>query len=226
MSEKRYIQLVGIILVALIFLLIASTFYPGVKPEIDQTKIKKFSSYEEFKKFLETNKEFVTDFGLFIPERVADDAGSFGLTADKEAGGGGAEDYSRTNIQVEGVDEADIVKNDGKYIYNIVGNKIVIVDSFPANEIKILSEIKIDESKNVRNIFVNGDKLVVFAEAWAPIVPYGDSDDSVQKAGAKIAGSGISAYYPGNYGKTITNVYIFNYLTRIRLSANSDTIDL
>src|SRR3990172_12573907 len=25
--------------------------------------------------------------------------------------------YSRTNIQVEGVDEADIIKTDGKYIY-------------------------------------------------------------------------------------------------------------
>ena len=25
--------------------------------------------------------------------------------------------YSKTNVQVENVDEADIIKNDGKYIY-------------------------------------------------------------------------------------------------------------
>ncbi len=214
MSEKKYIEFVGVILIVVTVIIIASTFYSGVKPEIDQTKIKKFSSYEEFKKFLEANKEFVTDFGSFISERSDVSVGSFGLTTTKEAGSGGAEDYSRTNIQIMGVDEADIVKNDGKYIYNIVGNKIVIVDAFPANEIKILSEIKIDESKNVRNIFVNGDKLVVFAEAWAPIAPYGDSDNSVQEAGAKIARSGISAYYPGDYGKTITNVYIFDISDR------------
>ena len=30
---------------------------------------------------------------------------------------GGATDYSGTNIQVEGVDEADIVKTDGQFIY-------------------------------------------------------------------------------------------------------------
>ena len=30
-----------------------------------------------------------------------------------------ASDYSTTNIQVDGVDEADIVKNDGKYIYTV-----------------------------------------------------------------------------------------------------------
>ena len=35
-----------------------------------------------------------------------------------------AADYSKTNIQVEGVDEADFVKNDGKYIYVIAQDKI------------------------------------------------------------------------------------------------------
>ena len=36
------------------------------------------------------------------------------------------EDYSKTNIQVEGVDEADIVKTDGDYIYYINRGKLVI----------------------------------------------------------------------------------------------------
>ena len=29
-------------------------------------------------------------------------------------------DYSTTNIQVEGVDEGDIIKTDGKYIYRLI----------------------------------------------------------------------------------------------------------
>ena len=31
--------------------------------------------------------------------------------------GGGSGDYSKTNVQVEGIDEGDIVKTDGEYIY-------------------------------------------------------------------------------------------------------------
>ena len=32
--------------------------------------------------------------------------------------------YSTTNVQVDGIDEADIVKTDGKYLY-IAGNNVV-----------------------------------------------------------------------------------------------------
>jgi len=42
-----------------------------------------------------------------------------------------ASDYSSTNVQVEGIDEADILKIDGKYIYMIVNDKLVIVEAFP-----------------------------------------------------------------------------------------------
>jgi len=43
----------------------------------------------------------------------------------------GASDFSTTNIQVAGVDEADFVKNDGKYIYIESGETLTIVDAFP-----------------------------------------------------------------------------------------------
>lgn len=37
--------------------------------------------------------------------------------------------YSQTNLQVEGVDEADIVKTDGKYIYYIKDNMVYIAQA-------------------------------------------------------------------------------------------------
>jgi len=40
-------------------------------------------------------------------------------------GGGAEEDYSQTNVQVQGVDEADMVKTDGEYIYKVKNNKII-----------------------------------------------------------------------------------------------------
>ena len=37
-------------------------------------------------------------------------------------------DYSKTNIQVDGVDEADILKTDGDFIYSISENKVIITN--------------------------------------------------------------------------------------------------
>ncbi|PWB51342.1 MAG: copper amine oxidase [Candidatus Methanoperedenaceae archaeon] len=73
-----------------------------------------------------------------------------------------AADYSKTNIQVEGVDEADFVKNDGKYIYVLAQDKLVIVDAFPATGANILSSTMIEGRP--KDIFVNGDRLIIFLE--------------------------------------------------------------
>ena len=45
--------------------------------------------------------------------------------------GGGSGDYSKTNVQVEGIDEGDIVKTDGEYIYVLKRNSdaLVILDA-------------------------------------------------------------------------------------------------
>ena len=37
-------------------------------------------------------------------------------------------EYSRTNVQVENVDEADIIKTDGEYIYSLSEDKVVITN--------------------------------------------------------------------------------------------------
>jgi len=76
-----------------------------------------------------------------------------------------ATDYSTTNIQVEGVDEADIVKNDGKYIYTISQKKVLILDAYPAKNASVLSEIKFDQDINIQELFIYKNKLVVIGQA-------------------------------------------------------------
>ena len=44
------------------------------------------------------------------------------------SGSGGELAYSETNNQVEGVDESDIVKTDGEFIYSIVNGRVIITD--------------------------------------------------------------------------------------------------
>src|SRR3989344_1586444 len=56
----------------------------------------------------------------------------------------GAGDYSQTNVQYENVDEGDFVKNDGRYIYMIADNKLVIVDALDAENAAIISTTPIE----------------------------------------------------------------------------------
>ncbi|MDD1665827.1 MAG: beta-propeller domain-containing protein [Methanomicrobiales archaeon] len=70
-------------------------------------------------------------------------------------------DHSTTNVQVQGVDEADIVKNDGRYIYVISGGQLAIVDAYPGEKAKILSETRVNGTPV--EIFLSGDRLVVFS---------------------------------------------------------------
>ena len=73
-------------------------------------------------------------------------------------------DFSTTNVQVENVDEADIIKTDGDYIYYVASSKIYIIE---AKELKIIAEIKmqdeIQKSVYPYEIFINKDKLIVLA---------------------------------------------------------------
>lgn len=76
-----------------------------------------------------------------------------------------SQDVSETNTQVANVDEADIVKTDGEYIYYIVQNNLIIVK---AKNLEIVKEInfKSDSSNktiNVREMFLYDNKLVVIS---------------------------------------------------------------
>lgn len=57
---------------------------------------------------------------------------------------GDNKDYSQTNIQVEGVDEADIIKTDGRYLYLIANNRLVVVDAADPAQLIVVFEQKIN----------------------------------------------------------------------------------
>ncbi len=50
-------------------------------------------------------------------------------------------DYSETNIQVEGVDEADIVKTDGEFIYYITNQVLFVVDVRDESNMEVVATI-------------------------------------------------------------------------------------
>ena len=93
-------------------------------------------------------------------------------TADSVAGGTGAADYSTTNVQVAGVDESDIVKNDGRYIYvlkNFNGsNSLKIVDTTSGATMKEVANMTLDNKEGFQptEMYVAGDKLVITGTSY------------------------------------------------------------
>jgi len=129
-------------------------------------EISKFSSYEELKEFVNTNTQ---DKGMLnMPDRFW----SGSAEEDASAPAPGASDYSATNIQVAGVDEADIVKTDGEYIYLVSGNKTIIVKAYPPEQAQIVSEIELQGT--IIGIFINGDRLVLFEQEMPYYLYYDD----------------------------------------------------
>lgn len=72
-----------------------------------------------------------------------------------------AEDYSDTNVQVAGVDEADFVKNDGSYIYIVGDDSFEILDAWPPQEARVLTSVKIEGT--AKKLFVYNNKALVYS---------------------------------------------------------------
>lgn len=138
---------------------------PVSSPSPETDKLLKFASYEELKEFVGAKAQpfyYYEGSGDVLVYTMT--AGAPGALFSVNAAAGGLDDYSTTNIQVEGVDEADIVKTDGEFIYLVSGTKLVIVKAYPPEEAMILSSIELGQEP--QGIFINGNMLVVLEDAW------------------------------------------------------------
>ncbi|MCH7320361.1 beta-propeller domain-containing protein [Solibacillus sp. MA9] len=85
---------------------------------------------------------------------------SFGVatenkSSDKASGG---QNYSSTNNQVEGIEEGDISITDGKNIYTIVDNKIMIVD---AKSLKMVKRLTVGKDIYPTHLMLHNELLIV-----------------------------------------------------------------
>ena len=83
--------------------------------------------------------------------------------SDTITGNSSLRDYSTTNIQVENVDEADITKTDGNYIYSISENNVIITDVRDVADIKIAAKIEATDTNVPEDLMLYKDKLVVIS---------------------------------------------------------------
>ncbi len=159
---KRKTATYGAAAMLIALMLTAFAYNFGIQPIIPLTysPFKTFTSYEEMQGFLKDNMDkaqtFASDARLLGLRATQTDA----LSVEAKA----ASEYSTTNIQVEGVDEADIVKTDGDYLYVVSGSNIYIISADPYSESPI-QKITLNETYNIE-IFIYSHKLVILGNRY------------------------------------------------------------
>ncbi len=80
-----------------------------------------------------------------------------------------SKDYSTTNNQVEGVDEADIVQTDGEYIYQVNKNRVIVARAYPADKMTVVAVVRFsDDSSFIPSELLLGEhKLIVIGSTAA-----------------------------------------------------------
>ncbi len=80
----------------------------------------------------------------------------------------GGKDYSTTNLQMEGVDESDIAKIDGSYIYTVEDKYIVITDIRDGKLKEVTRFLPKDcgTADRVMEIYVDGDQLILVVQCY------------------------------------------------------------
>ncbi len=146
---------------------------------------------------------------------------------------GSGMDYSETNVQVKGVDEADIVKTDGNYIYYVAGNQLnILKPDGAATRLVSSTPLSSDDSWWGYNseMFLLGNRLVIitqtFNTVWvndangnyetntdqtsAVIYDISSPAKPVQVVSLGQSGNYVSSRMIGDYVYLVTSQYIYS----------------
>ena len=88
-------------------------------------------------------------------------------------GGGWDGGYSQTNIQIAWVDESEVVKTDGKYIYYASNQPdadgyqyVTITRAVPASDMSLIKRIKLPNNYSNVQLYVADGRLTILANRW------------------------------------------------------------
>lgn len=163
-----------------------------VEPDLELPVV---GTYENLKSIVEKSQENTRYYGYDLAfNGMAKSAVLESVTADTASVSQNVTDYSTTNVQVAGVDEADIIKTDGKYFYHLINNELVISRVYPATSMDIVSKVTYDDKFLPRELYINNDMVIVIGEQYINKGYYSRENytkiivyDAMDKANLKVA---------------------------------------
>ncbi len=130
-------------------------------------------------------------FPTAVPEAAVDDSAS----------GGNGQNYSTTNNQEVGVDEADIVKTDGRRIVTLTNNTLSVID-VSGDDPALLGTLTLRPEMAVRDLFLYEDKVVLMGTTWGVV----DGFDRPVSGAAEAVSDSIGIVAPEYYGSPIVTL--------------------
>ncbi len=106
-------------------------------------------------------------------------------------------DFGTTNRQEQDVDEGDIIKTDGKYLYVVTADRnLVSIVDVQSDDMKEISQIKIDKTEFVEEIYISSDTLIVLGLKYdvEPEVKAFSYDDRVLYSGYNTIETFVKIY--------------------------------
>jgi inhibitor of cysteine peptidase len=177
-------------------------------------------SRENLEKLLEKAQDKASQpFGIRLFDRgfgvamVAEDAAvAAGSAAAPGSAPPEAEDYSGTNVQVAGVDEADLVKTDGKYIYQVNRGRVVIVNADP-QQMKVESILDFEDSFQPLELYVDEQYLVVIGNHYPPppVLEPGPVKPGPIEPDRGFATPDMRVIYPPYYAQSMVKAVVYDH---------------
>ena len=232
-KARRWVAAVACALIALIGIPPLYDLATGAPDtELVNGELRTFGSYGEIRRLVESLDDSTPGFRLFrlgrtdlaVEEEMAESDGSAAAKSDSAAGSTAAPladsdaAHSETYLQVEEVDEADIVKTDGKYIYYVNQDMEVVILSASKGKTEKVATIGNNGVENyVDDIFLKGDTLVTVGrvydedDGYTAVVTYDISDRSHPDVTGEYRQSGdvVSSRMVGDCVYLVTCDYVY-----------------
>lgn len=137
----------------------------------------------------------------------------------------GGKDYSTTNLQMEGVDESDIAKIDGSYIYTVEDKYIVITDIRDGKLEEVTRFLPKDcgAADRVMEIYMDGDQLILVVQGYETSLgesskagsdkENSDKESSDEEIAVSDASEDSAFCYKMN-GKSTTQIQVYSIVDR------------
>jgi inhibitor of cysteine peptidase len=170
----KKILILSVLILTMLFASSCGMLFTGDVSKVvhEDTELPAVKTYDELVKLVSA---MGTDQGRYMyamdassPETTiaAEKSENSGTAAPSNSDG----DHSETNVQVQGVDESDIVKTDGQYIYQVNGNRIIIAKAYPADQMSIVNTITFDsETFYPSEIYLDSRYLIVIGNTYYSI---------------------------------------------------------
>ncbi|GMX64243.1 beta-propeller domain-containing protein [Paenibacillus elgii] len=162
------------------------------------------------------------DNTIAVTEKSSAAAPQAAGSAAKQNSDAAAPTYSVTNVQVQGVDEADVIKTDGTYIYQVNRDRVLVTKASPAESMSVVSTVYwADPNFYPQELYVDNNYLVVVGNTSYPTyekpgqVPYDAS--SAVSAEPAIGTAKKMVVWPGRPTRSTTKTIVYELGDRTQL---------